>query len=103
MAEWELYQVQEAEMGILRRVHGVPLRDKVRECEKGRTRNVEPILRQGDLSQVGSAVRPEIPRNIGEASPAGYTHGKLPHRSNKDHVVRLHLWPALFPLFPAEL
>jgi len=38
-------QVQAAEMGFLRRVHGVELRDKVRSCEIRKALNVELLLR----------------------------------------------------------
>jgi len=45
MTERVLFQAQVAEMGDLRRVHGVTLRDKVRGCEIRKTLNVEPLLR----------------------------------------------------------
>jgi len=38
-----LSQVQAAEMGFLRRVHGVTLGDKVRCCEIRKILNVEPL------------------------------------------------------------
>jgi len=44
-AEGILSQVQAAEMGFLRRVHGVTLRDKVRSCELLKALNIEPLLR----------------------------------------------------------
>ena len=37
------------------------------------------------------------PRKIGEASPAGYTHGKAAQRSTEDQVVGLYLLPGLVP------
>ena len=36
-----------------------------------------------DLKYVGSAMCPECPGKIGEASPAGYTHGKMTQMSSK--------------------
>jgi len=44
MIEKILSQVQEAEMGFLRRDHGVTLRDQVRSRENRRALNVEPFL-----------------------------------------------------------
>jgi len=46
MTERILFHAQEAEMGLLRRVHGVTviLRDEVRSCEIRRALNVEPLL-----------------------------------------------------------
>ena len=38
-------QEQLAEIGFLRRVHGVTLHDKLRSCEICRALNVEPLLR----------------------------------------------------------
>jgi len=53
---------QTAEMGYLRSVLGVTLRDKVRSCEIRKTLNVKPILlRSRDPSYVGSATCPEFP------------------------------------------
>jgi len=45
MAEIILSQAQAAEMGFLRRVHGVTLRDKMRSCEIRKTLYIEPLLR----------------------------------------------------------
>jgi len=47
MTENVLYQipVQAAEMGLLRRVNGVTLRDKVLSCEIRNALNVELLLR----------------------------------------------------------
>jgi len=45
MTEKVISQVLTAEMGFLRRVHGVTLRDKVRSCEIRRALNVELLLR----------------------------------------------------------
>ena len=45
MTERALSQVQAAEMGFLRRVHGVTLRDKVRSCEIRKSLNVQPLTR----------------------------------------------------------
>jgi len=44
MTERVLFQVQAAEMGFLRRFHGVTLCDKVGNCEIRKALNVEPLL-----------------------------------------------------------
>jgi len=44
MTEGVISQVQAAEMGFLRRVHGVTLGNTVRSCEIRETLNVEPLL-----------------------------------------------------------
>ena len=44
-SEIVLSQVQPAEMRVLRRVHGVTLRDDVRSCEICKALKVEPLLR----------------------------------------------------------
>ena len=61
MIERILSQVQAAEMGFLRRVHGMTLCDKVRNCEICKALNVEP--RFGiERSQIRrSATSPECP------------------------------------------
>jgi len=57
MTEIILSQVQAAEMGFLRRVHGVTLRDKVRSYEIRRALNVESFSTElRDHRYVGSAV-----------------------------------------------
>ena len=56
-----LSQVQAAEMGFLRRVHGATLRDKVRSCQIRKTTNVDPLFRI-ERPQLGSAMCPECPR-----------------------------------------
>jgi len=48
-----LSQVQAAEMGFLRRVHTMKLRDKVRSCEIREVLNVEPLL----IQKPGSRLR----------------------------------------------
>jgi len=44
MTERVLSVVQAAEMGYLRRVYDVALRDKVRSCEIRKALNIEPLL-----------------------------------------------------------
>jgi len=61
-----LSQAQTAEMGLLRRVHDVTLRDKLRSCEIRVSR-----MYHGE---------------IGDARPVGYTHGKAAQKSSKDQV-----------------
>ena len=51
MAERVLSQVQAAQMGFLRRVHGVTLRDKVRSSEFPKTLNIDQFLFRIDRSQ----------------------------------------------------
>jgi len=85
-------------MGYLRSVLSVTLRDKVCSCEIRTTLNVEPLLEieRSQLQCFGHVTR--MPQEkIGEASPAGYTHGNATHWSSKDQVVRLHLRPCLVP------
>jgi len=52
MTENVLSQVQTAGMGFLRRVHGVPLRDKLRSCEIRKSPNVELHLLRIERSQL---------------------------------------------------
>ena len=52
-----LSQVQAAEMGFLRRVHGVALRDKVGSCEIRRALNVESFSTElRDHRYIGSTM-----------------------------------------------
>jgi len=95
MTERILSQVQAAEMRFLRRVHGVILHDKVRSCGIRQDLNVMLLLQIESLS--GSTRCPNVPGKTGEASPAGYTHGKAAQRSSKDQVEWLHLQPCLVP------
>jgi len=82
MTENVLYQipVQAAEMGLLRRVNGVTLRDKVLSCEIRNALNVELLLRLLRLWEISATlVRPRdhnAPVNICEVIRTGYTHGK---------------------------
>jgi len=68
-------QVQVAEMGLLRRAHGVTLRDIVRSCE---IREVpECRATSPNKTVLATLVRPcvqNVPETIGGASSAGYTH-----------------------------
>jgi len=50
MTERVLSQVQAAEMGFLRRLHGMTLRDKVRSCDICKGVNVSPLLRVQNIS-----------------------------------------------------
>ena len=64
--------MQAAEMGFLRRVHGVTFRDKIRSCEIRSGLNVEPLRRieKSQLRWFGHVSR--IPRRkTGEVSTAG--------------------------------
>jgi len=54
MTEGILSRVQAAEMGFLRRVHGVIPRDKVRNCEIRKALNVETLVAQIKRSQLRS-------------------------------------------------
>jgi len=58
MTKRVLPQVQAAEMGFLRRFHGVKLGDKVRSCKFCKAVSVESLLRIENSSFVGSAMCP---------------------------------------------
>jgi len=64
-------------MRFLWRVHGVTLRDRVRNCEIRKALNVDPLLRieRSQLPWFGHCLQND-PQKISEANPAGYTHGK---------------------------
>jgi len=81
-------QVQATKIVLLRKVHAITLRDKVRSCEIPKALNIEPHLRRTVKSQlyVVSAMCQNAPRKIGKASPAGYTHRKATHKFSKDQV-----------------
>ena len=91
-------QVQPAEMGFLRRVHGVTLRGDVRSCEICKALNVEPFLRidRSHLRWFGHASR--MPR---KNAPTGKRpRGCLMARWS-DYTSDL-AWPGL-GVEPAEL
>jgi len=93
VTERVLSQVQVAEMEFFRRVHGLTLRYKVRK-----TLNVKPLPPNREIS--ATIVWPceqNTPDKTGEASPAGYTHGKATRKSSKDQVTWSHLQPLLGP------
>jgi len=51
-----------------------------------------------EISAVMDRTRDQsVPVTIGEASPAAYTHGKVPQKLSKGHVGWLCLWPCLVP------
>jgi len=52
MANRVLFHAQAADMGYLRRVHGVTLRDKVHNCEIREVLNVEARLLRIERSQL---------------------------------------------------
>ena len=70
MIERVLSKVQ-AEIGFLRRVHCVTLRNKLHSYEIRKVLNVEPLLWIGRTRYDGSATCPECSRKIGKASVAG--------------------------------
>jgi len=86
MTETVLSQAQTAEMGFLRNVHGVTLRDKVPSCEIRKTLNVKPLLFWVERSQVWcyshvSRMPQDIfARRVLLATPTG-------KRSSKDQMV----------------
>jgi len=93
MTERVLSQVQTADMRFLRRVHGAALHDKVRSCEIRKAKFYK--IRKAKLVATfppnreisATIVRPcdqNAPAKIGEASSAGYTHGKAVRRPRKD-------------------
>ena len=99
-----LSKEQTAEMGYLRRVHGVTLRDKEHRSEIREARNVKPLLRI-EKSQA-MLVRPciqNVPGKNGEQSPSGYSLHPLesgPGRMTTDYTSDL-AWSRL-GVEPAE-
>ena len=71
-------------MGFLRRVHDMTLRNKVESAQLWNLWNPECRFISPSSRKISDTlVRPfdqNVPGNIGEASPAGYTHGKVDQR-----------------------
>ena len=88
-----LSQVQTAQIGFLRRVNGVTLRDEVRSYEIRTTLNIDPLLRIF-ATLVGPCVQ-NVPGKIADKGTDGYTQEKAAQRSSKDQVVGLHLRPCM--------
>jgi len=78
-----LQQMQGAAVGFLRRVHGVTLRDKLRNCEIRKALNVEPLLRIEVSATLARPCVHKIPEKTDEASPVGNIHGRAAQRSPK--------------------
>ena len=98
MIERMLSQTLPAGIGSLPRVHGVTLRDKVRSCQILKVLKCRATFPNREISAM--LVRPcdhNVPRKLGEASPAGYTHRKATQKSSKDQVEWLHLRPCSVP------
>jgi len=58
--------------GILRTVHGVTVRDKVRSCEIRKDLNVEPLrIKRSQLRWFTQVIRTPAPTKFGETCPAG--------------------------------
>ena len=86
-----LSQVQAAEIGLLRRVHGVTLRDKVRSYEILKALNIEPRLGKersqlGWLGHVSKMSQELLARQV-----------PLAQSSSTYQVSWLHLRPSLVP------
>jgi len=77
--------VQAAEMGFLRRVHGVTLRDKVPSCEIRKVLNV--CLAASPDKEISATLVWSCVQNVSvkivEATAAAYTDGRAAQRSSK--------------------
>jgi len=105
MTEKILSQVQAAEMGFLRRVHVVTLRDKVRSSEIHKALNVEPLLRieRSQLHWFGHVSRMPHQRLVWQdllAKPAGKRRRGRPRTRWRDYISDL-VWSRL-GVEPAE-
>ena len=97
MTERMLFQVQAAEMGFLRRVYDVTLRNKVRSCEIRKALKIESLLRiersqirwfghEFTVSQDRLAMQALLATSTGDAVVQG-----------PGGVITVHLRPYLFP------
>jgi len=87
MTEIMLSQVETTDMGFLWRVQGATRSDKLRSCDIRKAVNVELRLRiERCRRYLGSPCAHNVLPMIGEASPAGYTSGKVVQRSPKDQM-----------------
>ncbi|KAL3043760.1 hypothetical protein OYC64_003589 [Pagothenia borchgrevinki] len=88
-------QIQAAEMGFLRRVAGVSLRDKVRSSVIREGLGVEPLLLRVERSQLkwfGHLVRMppgRLPREVFQARPAGRRPRGRPRTRWRDYTSSL--------------
>ncbi|KAL3062470.1 hypothetical protein OYC64_002305 [Pagothenia borchgrevinki] len=92
-------RIQAAEMGFLRRVPGVSLRDKVRSSVTREGLGVEPFLLDIERSQFrwfGHLVRmpPGHPREVFQARPAGRRPRGRPRTRRRDYISLL-AWECL--------
>ena len=98
MTERALSQVVTAEMGFLRRVHGVTLRDKVRSCEIRKAFSVEPLL-QIERSQLRWCNHVSIMSQERFARQVYWPNPREsgPEVDQGDQVLWIHLRPWLVP------
>jgi len=84
--------------GILRKVRSATLRDKVHSCDNLQSPECQaaPPNREIPDTSVRACVQNPL-ENIGETSPAGYTHGKAAQRLTKNQTELLHFRPCLVP------
>ncbi|KAK5915715.1 hypothetical protein CesoFtcFv8_001281 [Champsocephalus esox] len=95
MTERTRSRIQAAEMGFLRRVAGVSLRDKVRSSVIREGLGVEPLLLRVKRSQLrwfGHLVRMppgHLPREVFQARPAGKRPRGRPRTRWRDYISSL--------------
>ncbi|KAK5888302.1 hypothetical protein CesoFtcFv8_016814 [Champsocephalus esox] len=95
MTERTRSRIQAAEMGFLRRVAGVSLRDKVRSSVIREGLGVEPLLLRVERSQLrwfGHLVRMppgRLPREVFQARPAGKRPRGRPRTRWRDYISSL--------------
>ena len=95
MTERTRSRVQAAEMGFLRRVAGVSLRDRVRSSVIREELGVEPLLLRVERSQLrwfGHLVRMppgRLPREVFQARPAGRRPRGRPRTRWRDYISNL--------------
>ena len=91
-----LSQVQAAEMGFLRRVHGVTLRVKgiIANFVKRWMSSLFSSERKDPATLVLPCNRND-PGEMGGTNPAGFTYGTLNRNSTKAQVASMHPWTGL--------
>jgi len=72
-------------------VHGVTLRDKVRSCEIHKAMTVEPLPDREILAPLVRPCDQGVPATMDQTRPAGYTQGKAPEKTTKNHEAWLQL------------
>jgi len=98
LGQWlkEYYTKCMLQMGFLRRVCGMLLRNKVRSCRIHKAVKVKPLFRIERFQL--RWVRPRDQNALGRQA-AGKTNGRATQRSYEDQVDRLHFRLCLVPSF----